>query len=471
MKVKKLTLFYIITIGCLLGCIYVVFKLGEGLQSSEIIHKETGDGSSGVVSVFVKAFSHPLSVFILQLILIITISRFFSFIFKKLGQPTVIGEIIAGIALGPSLFGALAPAASSFIFPPESLVNIQMLSQVGLILFMFVIGMELDLSVLKKKAGTAVIISHAGIVIPYTLGVVLSYFLYKVYAPANIMFYEFALFMGIAMSITAFPVLARIIKERGLSGTKLGTIAISCAAADDITAWCLLAAVIAIVRAGSVEATLVTLLLTVLFVVFMLYVVKPFLKYIASKKVEIPIIRQPIMALVLILLLLSSYYCEIVGVHALFGAFICGIVIPDKHDFKRKLTERIEDIALVLLLPLFFVYTGLRTQIGLLNEQEHWIVCALIIGVAVIGKFGGSSFAARLAGESLYDSLSIGALMNTRGLVELVVLNIGYDLGILTPQIFAMMVIMALVTTLMTSPAMNFLNRKFLKNKELTIDF
>jgi Kef-type K+ transport system membrane component KefB len=324
---------------------------------------------------------------------------------------------------------------------------------------MFVIGMELDLNILKQKAGTAIVISHASIVIPYGLGVSLSYFLYKTYAPVNIPFYAFSLFMGIAMSITAFPVLARIIRERGLSNTRLGTIAITCAAADDITAWCLLAAVIAVVKAGSIGASLYILLYALFYVGVMFFVVKPLLKKILLRKDGNKMSAQSALAVVFVVLLLSAYCSEVIGIHALFGAFVAGVIMPMDWDFSNNLIHKIEDVALVLLLPLFFVFTGLRTEIGLLNDASLWGTCLVIIAVAVTGKFGGSALAAKWMGESWKDSLSIGALMNTRGLVELVVLNVGYDLGILTPQVFTMMVLMALVTTLMTSPALRLVDR------------
>ncbi|RYZ23834.1 MAG: cation/H(+) antiporter, partial [Sphingobacteriales bacterium] len=343
------------------------------------------------------------------------------------------------------------------------------LSQIGLILFMFVVGMELDLNVLKSKAKDAVVVSHASIIFPFTLGIGISYFIYKQYAPSNISFLAFALFMGIAMSITAFPVLARIVQERGLTKTRLGTIAITCAAADDITAWCILAVVIAIVKAGSIISAFYTILIALAYVLIMLKVVQPFLKKIGDKYSNKESLSKPVVAIFFITLLLSAYATEVIGIHALFGAFMAGVIMPANISFRNIFIEKVEDVALVLLLPLFFVFTGLRTEIGLLNEWSLWKVCLAIIGVAVVGKFLGSALAARFVGQSWRDSFAIGALMNTRGLMELIVLNIGYDLGVLSPQIFAMMVIMALVTTFMTGPALDLINR-FSKEKILPID-
>lgn len=386
----------------------------------------------------------------------------------KIGQPSVVGEITAGILLGPSLLGLLFPEFSTFLFPEDSLRRLYVLSQVGLILFMFIIGMELDISVLRKKAQSAIIISHASIIFPYFLGVTLAYFLYSTYAPENIPFNAFALFMGIAMSITAFPVLARIVQERNLAHTPIGTIIITCAAADDITAWCLLALVVAIVSAGGMISAVGSIVLSVVYVLFMWFAVRPILHRMAIKYDTPESINKTVVAVIFGILLLSSYLTEIIGIHALFGAFFAGIIMPPQKVFKRILSEKIEDISLILFLPLFFVFTGLRTQIGLLNQPHLWNVFFLIIGVAVLGKFVGSAVAAKFVGQSWRDSLLIGILMNTRGLMELVVLNIGYDLGVLSAEIFTMMVLMALATTFMAGPAIHLVER-FFKPEETLI--
>ncbi|RYE25540.1 MAG: hypothetical protein EOP51_03815 [Sphingobacteriales bacterium] len=403
----------------------------------------------------------PLSIFILQLVVIIVASRVFAAVFKKIGQPAVMGEIIAGIALGPSLMGGLFPSFSEFLFPATSFGNLQMLSQVGLILFMFVIGMELDLNLIKQKAKAALFISYASIIIPFALGVGLAYFLHQRFAPANIPFYAFALFMGIAMSITAFPVLARIIRERQIGQTRLGVISMASAAIDDVTGWCVLALVIGVVNAKGAEFALITLGEAIAYICLMLLVVRALLKRLSKRTNDIKLVNQSTVAIIFLVLLLSAYCCEMIGIHALFGAFMAGVVMPAEWNFRNLIISKIEDVSMILFLPIFFVLTGLRTQIGLLNDPSLWLICLLIIALAVLGKFGGSALAAKLSGESTYESLSIGALMNTRGLMELIVLNIGYDLGILTPQIFTMMVIMALVTTMMTNPALNILNRLY----------
>ncbi len=469
---KKSLLFYVGMIGFFLALMFLVVQQGNLLEEGKLAvsANEASAADKSPLELFsdtmAEALHHPLGILLLQIISILIVARLFGYLFSKIGQPTVIGEIIAGIVLGPSVLGWLLPGVSAFVFPLESLGNLQFLSQVGLILFMFVIGMELDIKVVRNKAHDAVIISHASIIIPYFLGMALAYYLYTDFAPDTTSFLPFALFMGIGMSITAFPVLARVIQERNLSGTHLGTIAITCAAADDITAWCLLAAVVAIAKAGTFVSAIFTILLAVVYVVFMLKVVQPFLKRLGQVYSTKETITKSIVAVIFLILIGSAYLSEIIGIHALFGAFLAGVIMPPNLNFRKVLTEKIEDVALVLLLPLFFVFTGLRTEIGLLNDWRLWGICLLVIFVAVAGKFGGSAIAARFVGQSWKESLSIGALMNTRGLMELVVLNIGYDLGILSPEIFVMMVIMALVTTFMTGPAMDLIEKWFPEKKE-----
>ncbi|RYY22469.1 MAG: cation/H(+) antiporter [Chitinophagaceae bacterium] len=462
MKRNKNLIFYATTIIVFSAIIYFFIQKGTVLQSGRVMDFVPQINASTWVQfkdTFRQNLQYPLAILLLQILTIIIVARIFGFFCKKIGQPTVIGEIIAGIVLGPSFLGMYFPEYSGFLFPKQSLPNLQFLSQIGLILFMFVIGMELDLNVLKSKAKDAIVVSHASIIFPFTLGTGLAYFIYQHFAPANVGFLAFSLFMGIAMSITAFPVLARIVQERGLSKTKLGTIVITCAAADDITAWCILAVVIAIVKAGSILSALYTILIALAYVFIMLRVVQPFLKKIGDKYQNKESFSKPVVAIFFITLLLSSYATEVIGIHALFGAFMAGVIMPANASFRNIFIEKVEDVALVLLLPLFFVFTGLRTHIGLLNEPYLWQICAAIIAVAVIGKFLGSALAARFVGQSWADSLAIGALMNCRGLMELIVLNIGYDLGVLSPEIFAMMVIMALVTTFMTGPALDLINR------------
>jgi Kef-type K+ transport system membrane component KefB len=463
MKNYKNALFYFSVTGGFTALMYWIIKKGKHLEGSEKIGISTIENGSwnDFIASMQHNFQDPLAILLAQIITIILVARFFGWVFKKIGQPSVIGEIIAGIVLGPSLLGMYFPEFSAALFPVESLGNLKFLSQIGLILFMFVIGMELDLKVLKNKANEAVVISHASIVIPFTLGIGLAYFVYNRFAPEGVKFLSFSLFMGIAMSITAFPVLARIVQERGIHKTRLGAIVITCAAADDITAWCILAVVIAIVKAGTFVSSLYIISLALIYVVIMLFIVKPFLKRIGDLYGSKDNIAKPVVAIFFLTLILSSYATEVIGIHALFGAFMTGAIMPDVAKFRTIFIEKVEDVALILLLPLFFVFTGLKTEIGLINDPYLWKVTAFIILVAVVGKFLGSALAAKFVGQSWRDSLTIGALMNTRGLMELIVLNIGLELKVLTAEVFTMMVIMALVTTFMTGPALDLINYIF----------
>lgn len=463
MKNFKNSFFYIAIIGGFSALTYWIIQKGKTLEIKEnIVSNQTGNGHwSDFIDAMTHNLQHPLSILLVQIITIILVARFFGWICRKIGQPSVVGEIIAGIVLGPSLVGMYFPEFSAALFPQGSLGNLQFLSQFGLILFMFVIGMELDLKVLRNKAHDAVVISHASIVIPFALGLGLAYYIYHSFAPTGVEFASFGLFMGIAMSITAFPVLARIVQERGIHKTKLGSVVITCAAADDITAWCILAAVIAIVKAGSFTSSLYVISLAIVYVIIMLKVVRPFLKRVGDLNSTRESLSKPVVAIFFLTLLFSAYASEIIGIHALFGAFLAGAIMPENNKFRNIFIEKVEDVSLIILLPLFFVFTGLRTQIGLLDDANLWKVTGLIILVAVTGKFVGSALAARFVGNNWKDSLSIGALMNTRGLMELVVLNIGYDLSVLSTEIFTMMVIMALVTTFMTGPALDIINYFF----------
>ncbi|SHF31670.1 cation:proton antiporter [Chryseobacterium takakiae] len=462
-------IFYVSTIAFFSMLMYWFFVEGKTLEIRENITPPKNTGSTmwqSFTESFLENLHHPLALLLAQIVTIILVARLFGWICIKIKQPSVIGEMIAGIVLGPSLVGMYFPEFSAFLFPKESLGNLQFLSQIGLILFMYIVGMELDLSVLRKKAHDAVVISHASIIIPFALGVGLSYFIYREFAPDGIQFTSFALFIAIAMSITAFPVLARIVQERNLQKTKLGTVVITCAAADDITAWCILAAVIAIVKAGSFASSIYVILMAIAYVFLMIKIVRPFLKRIGDLQAGKNTINKPMVAIFFLTLILSAYTTEVIGIHALFGAFMAGAIMPENTKFRTMFIEKIEDVALVLLLPLFFVFTGLRTQIGLLNDGHLWITAGFIILTAVVGKFAGSTLTAKFLGINWKESLTIGALMNTRGLMELIVLNIGYDLGVLSPEIFAMMVIMALFTTFMTGPALDFINFIFKSKKE-----
>jgi Kef-type K+ transport system membrane component KefB len=361
--------------------------------------------------------------------------------------------MIAGLALGPSLLGWTWPAASQFLFPAASLGTLSLFSQVGVILFMFVAGLELDTSHLRHRAHTAVAVSHVSIVLPFLLGACLALSMYSSYAPAGVPFHAFALFMGIAMSITAFPVLARILTDRNLMATPLGSTAITCAAVDDVTAWTLLAMVVAITTQGAALGVLATITgWAIAFVLVMRYLVRPWLTALFDRPVGTSPVTRERVALVLAVVFGAALFTEALGVHALFGAFVAGVCMPAVPDVRHQLRERLESFATVFLLPVFFAFTGLRTELGLLTDLNGWLMCGVIIAVATIGKLGGSMLAARFTGMDWNGAFKLGALMNTRGLMELVALNVGYELGVLSPRLFTMMVVMALVTTAMTGP-------------------
>lgn len=402
--------------------------------------------------------SHPLALMLVQIVVVLAAARLAGRVFRAVGQPAVIGEIAAGLLLGPSLLGWLAPATFAALFPPSSLPPLQWLSQLGVLLFMFTVGTEVDLGELRHKARAAVAISHTSIVLPFVLGVALAVGVFGTLAPAGVSFMAFALFLGIAMSITAFPVLARILQERRLNDTPVGRIAIACAAIDDVTAWCLLAFVVALAQATGLGQAALTLALTAVFIAAVILLLRPLLARWAerSRHAESEALSLP---LALMVLCSCAALTEAIGVHALFGAFLAGTAMPALPAFRQALRDRLQGFAAALLLPLFFALTGLRTQIDLIDGVGDWLLCAAIIGVAVAGKLGGGYLAARLTGSTAREALMIGALMNTRGLMELVVLNIGYDLGILSPKAFSMLVLMALVTTCMTGPLLGLAQR------------
>ncbi|SBV92281.1 cation:proton antiporter [uncultured Dysgonomonas sp.] len=468
MKKYRNLVFYTSIIGLFSALIYFIVRVGRhNLEAKQNVYglASTTSAWSDFMHHLSEDFAAPVAILLLQIVVILLAVRIFGWICQKIGQPTVVGEIFAGVVLGPSLLGHYFPQISEFLFPVSSLENIRFLSQIGLILFMFIVGMELNLKTLKNRANNALIISHTSIAVCFTLGVLVAYYLFGNFTHQSTVFLPFALFMGIAMSIAAFPVMARIIHERGINKTPLGATIITCAAIDDITAWCLLAAVIAVVKAGSFASSLFIILLALLYVLAMFKIVRPFLKRIADLQSSNRTISKSVIGVFFLILFLSAYATEVIGIHALFGAFLAGVIMPPNLNFRNLFTEKIEDVSLVLLLPLFFVFTGLRTEIGLLNEPGLWMICGGIVFLAIFGKTMGSAIAARFVGNNWKDSLTIGALMNTRGLMELVVLNIGLDLGILTPEVFAMMVVMALTTTFMTSPLLSLIDKVFKKKQ------
>jgi Kef-type K+ transport system membrane component KefB len=362
----------------------------------------------------------------------------------------VIAEIIAGIALGPSLLGWLWPGAEAAVFPVASLGQLSIMSQVGLLLFMFLVGLEFDPAVLRGRARAAVTISHLSIAVPFGLGLLFALAVHARVSSPSVPVRSFAMFMGVSMSITAFPVLARILSEGRMLRSEIGVMTLACAAVDDITCWCILAFILAIVRASTLTGAVVTVGLAVGYSTVMLVGVRRLATRLADRIMTLA--SRPLVAIAVLLVFASSAITELIGIHAIFGAFLCGAVVPKTGGIPRRIADKLEDLVETFMLPLFFAFSGLRTEIGLLGRAGDWLLCALVIAIACLGKFGGSVVAARLSRLGWRQSSAIGILMNTRGLVELVVLNIGYDLGLVSPMLFTMLVIMALVTTFMTAP-------------------
>jgi Kef-type K+ transport system membrane component KefB len=391
---------------------------------------------------------------LLSLVLILLLGRWLGKLFIHFGQPRVIGEMVAGIMLGPSLLGYFWPAATEFILPEHAQPALKIIAQIGVVLYMFLVGLELNAGLLRSRAHATVAISHASIVTPFLLGSLLALWLYPRLGTPDASFTSFALFMGVAMSITAFPVLARILTDRNMENSELGVVALSCAAIDDVTAWCLLAFVVGVSQ-SAVNGAVQTTIMALVYIAVMLLVVRPLAVRFLGHDADHPTRRMAVW--VLVALLFSAMTAEWIGIHAIFGAFLLGAVIPHDSDVARDFTNKLEDIVKILLLPAFFAYTGMRTQIGLVTGWEAWMFCAVIILVATLGKFGGSFLAAWSTGLSPRLSAALGILMNTRGLMELIVLNIGLELGVISPKLFAMMVIMALVTTIATTPILHLL--------------
>lgn len=397
----------------------------------------------------------PLGLFLLQLLVLLVVAKGAGALLKRLGQPAVIGEMAAGLMMGPLVLGSLLPGLHGALFPASSLGPLGMLSQLGVLMFLLVAGAELDLGGLRGRRRFAFTVSHAGIAVPFVLGVLLAIWLYPEHGPQGVGFTAFALFVGISLSITAFPVLLRILADRGITHTPLGQTAIACAALGDATAWCLLALIVAAAQAtGWVPASL-SLLCVVVFIALMLGVVKPWF----SRQVIQPGSEGRWLLGMLLLSLGSALVTEVLGIHALFGAFAAGVAVSSNAQLRGLLIARVEPFAVTLLLPLFFAMTGLRMRADALQGSDL-LLCAVVIAVATLGKLFGTWSSARSAGMDNHEAWKLGALMNTRGLMELIVLNLGYELGFLGDRLFAVLVIMALVTTAMTGPLLGWMERR-----------
>lgn len=390
---------------------------------------------------------------VLQIAVVLACSRIVGSLFLKVGQPRVVGEMFAGIMLGPSLLGGIAPQWSAFVFPPSSLGFLNALSQVGVIVFMFLVGLGINPRELKSQGHAAVLTSHVSITAPFVLASFLAVYLYPRLSDSSVPFTSFALFMGAAMSITAFPVLARILAERNMLNSRLGTVGIACAAVDDVTGWCILAYIVLFIRAGNTgHRILFTVGGLIAFALVMVYGVQRLLKRFEVSYRQTGELSENALALMLLLALISALCTEWLGIHLLFGSFLMGTIMPKEQMFVRYVVNKFETIVVTLLLPLFFAFTGLRTNVGLVKGAEMWMYCIAIILVATLGKLGGSMLASWWSGMPAREAAGLGTLMNTRGLMELVILNIGLDIKVISPALFSMMVLMALVTTFMTSP-------------------
>jgi Kef-type K+ transport system membrane component KefB len=442
---SRIALIYAASLGASIGVFFLIRSFGPSLVTTglqEPVRPPTSENPGILLHV------------LLALVVVLAVARILGAMFRKLNQPQVMGEVVAGILLGPSFLGWLAPGIASQVLPVNAAPYLAVIAQVGVVLYMFLVGLELDTDLLQKRTEAAIAISHASIVVPFLLGAAFALWLYPAYSTGVFSFTTFALFIGVAMSITAFPVLARILTDRGMQKTRLGVLALACAAIDDVTAWCLLAFAIGVAhaQAGNLLTILIT---TIAFIFFVLLIAKRGALWLVRRQSAKGRTTQDMFAVVCAALLLSALATERIGIHALFGAFLLGTVIPHDSVLARDIRARCEDLVVVLLLPVFFAFTGMRTQIGLLHGTRDWLACILIVAVASLGKFGGSFLAARSTGSDWREAASLGVLMNTRGLMELIVLNVGLDLGVLSPVLFTMFVIMAVVTTLVTTPILH----------------
>jgi Kef-type K+ transport system membrane component KefB len=424
---------------------------------------------------------NAIHILLIQIAVILSLSRLLGLLMRLIHQPQVVGEMIAGIALGPSLLGLYHHGEWMHrLFPPAMMGNLDVLSQLGVMLFMFLVGLELDPKLLRGQGRAALVTGTVGIVIPFLTGAALATLLIHtqhsvtgdVTSPLVL-----RLFMGAAMSITAFPVLARILTERNLHKTRTGVLAITCAAMDDVMGWCILAFVLAIAQlrgfgseshhGSAVRSAMITVGFSLAYVLIMVFVVRKFLGRLQAIFDSRGYLSQGILAIIFLLLIGSAEATDTIGIHQIFGAFMFGAVMPKDGPFIKHLTEKVEDFTVLFLLPLFFAYTGLRTELGLLGSVHLWLLCGLIILTAVVGKFGGVTIAARFYGMGWRQSGLLGVLMNTRGLMELIILNIGLTFGVLSRPLFAMMVVMALATTFMTTPFMRLLYSPQRQRREL----
>ena len=440
---------YLAMVCLTIACVLLINRTGREL----VITPATGTAEA--VSPGAGKPSMLLHV-LLTLVAVVVAGQALGFLFRHVGQPPVIGEVVAGILLGPSLLGRVWPEASAFLMPAEVGPYIAVIAQIGVILYMFLVGLELNPAALRERAGNTLFIAHASIALPFVGGAALAFLLYPRMGYGAHSFVSFVLFMGISLSVTAFPVLARILTDRQMQSTPLGILALGAAAIGDVTAWCILAFVVGIAQAA-VDRAALTLVLTLAFIAIMLGVVRPILvglfqRHDSSRPAPL------ITAAMLVGVFISAMLTEAIGIHALFGAFLLGAIIPHDSQLANTFRHKFEDLVTLLLLPAFFASVGMRTEIGLVSGLENWLICGLITLVAILGKFIGTYAAARFTGLDNRNSFGLGVLMNTRGLMELIVLTVGLEMKVLSPTLFAMMVLMALATTLLTGPVLAMMN-------------
>lgn len=449
----RTTLFYAGMLGVAVGLFFWIRSAGENLMAP--VRMTLGHYAKSAPSEPISLFTHVL----LSLVVILLCARGLGAFFQRFGQPPVIGEMIAGILLGPSLLGRVSPGMFNYLLPNQIAPYLSVIANIGVILYMFLVGVELNTKLLRKRTHASIATSHASIVVPFLLGSALALWLYPMYSTNDVRFVVFALFMGVSMSVTAFPVLARVVTDRGTQQDQLGNIALACAAVDDVTAWCLFALVVSVAQAHA-GRVLLTLGLTAGFIFAVFVFLRPAADWFVRRHAQRRQTGQSSIVIACVALLLAALTTQWIGIHALFGAFLVGTTIPHDSRLAQDIKQKFEDLVVILFLPAFFAFTGLRTQIGLLHGGADWAICLVIIIVASLGKFGGGTIAAWLTGLGWREAASLGILMNTRGLMELIVLNVGLDLGVLSPELFAMLVIMAIVTTFATKPVLQALARE-----------
>ena len=442
--------------------VYAIFVLVPVAGLLWVLH--AGHGLPAALNPAFKAVdrgprvSFQTSLFLTQVIIILTTARLLGSALRKLGQPRVIGEMLAGLIVGPSLLGAVSPAAYAWLFPPGMIRPLNALSQTGIVLFMFLVGLELNPREMIRQSRESLVVSHASMALPMFTGGVLALFCYRQFAAAGVPFYTFALFLGCAMSVTAFPVLARILRESGIGNSAFHSMALGCAATADVSAWMILAVVISLARGNAMNLVAIGQMVggISLYLLIMIAAVRPFLKRTCNRAPMDGDGSDPLtenqLGIVLLVVLASAVATELLNLHAIFGAFVAGVIVPRDRGVNENIRNRLNDLLSILLLPLFFANAGLRADVAAMTTLSNWLMCGAIVGVAVVSKIGGCVAAGRASGMTWRGAGAIGVLMNARGSMELVLLTIGLNLGIITPLLFTIMFIMAIVTTLMTTP-------------------